>query len=476
MAAGIEWMPGALDDALALAAAQQRPLFLYWGARWCPPCNRVKADIFGSDEVQRRLAPLLAFQLDGDSAGAQALASRFRLRSYPTLVLFAPDGSEITRLPCELDAEGFAAVLDVALAVWRAGSSTSAALNAALSGTRALSADEWTLLSRYSWDTDEGALLSGRKEAEVLRLLSAKADAAKLSAGAAAAPAAAGASSPSAVPSAAAAPSPSAVPDAAARLALFAQLAGAPADTDALLDLFSDARLARANMDILVNSAVNLIKTSSRREELIAALSVQAAAWAEDFWLSAIDRLLALRLQMRLARLVSPAQALQAQVSARVAEALAESTNEYERHSLVNTVVSLLNDAGLPQMAEQVLQDELPRSHSPYYFMLSLASAAKRRGDTAGVLHWYDQAAAKALGPATRMQWSTTYLVTAIELAPQDTARIEQAAERLLHDVVAAPDYKYQRNLSQLERLAPKLGSLSTLGEHTLALLNTLSA
>jgi len=468
MAAGFEWMgsgaSSALDDALALAAAQQRPLFLYWGARWCPPCNRVKADIFGSDEVQRRLAPLLAFQLDGDSAGAQAVASRFRLRSYPTLVLFAPDGSEITRLPCELDAEGFAAVLDVALAVWRAGSSAAAALNAALSGTRALSADEWTLLSRYSWDTDEGVLLSGRKEAEVLRTLSAKADAAKLTAAAAPASAAAAASSPSAIP------------DAAARLALFAQLAGAPADTGALLELFADARQARANMDILVNSAVNLIKTASRREELIAALSVQAAAWAEDFFLSAIDRLLALRLQMRLARLVSPAEPLQAQVSARVAEALAESGNEYERHSLVNTAVSLLNDAGLPQVAEQVLLDELPRSHSPYYFMLSLASAAKRRGDTAGVLHWYDQAAEKAVGPATRMQWSTTYLVTAIELAPQDSARIEQAAERLLHDVAAASDYKYQRNLSQLERLAPKLGSLSTLGEHTLALLNTLSA
>ena len=472
MAAGIEWMvsgpSSALDDALALAAAQQRPLFLYWGARWCPPCNRVKADIFGSDEVARRLAPLLAYQLDGDSAGAQAVAARLRLRSYPTLVLFAPDGSEITRLPCELDAEGFAAALDVALAVWRAGSSAAAALNATLSGARALSADEWTLLSRYSWDTDEGVLLSGRKEAEVLRTLSAKADAAKLTAGAAAP---ASASAP-----AAAASSQRAVADAAARLALFAQLAGAPADTGALLELFADARQARANMDILVNSAVNLIKTASRREELIAALSVQAAAWADDFWLSAIDRLLALRLQMRLARLVSPAEALQAQVSARVAEALAESTNEYERHSLVNTAVSLLNDAGLPQAAEQVLLDELPRSHSPYYFMLSLASAAKRRGDTAGVLHWYDQAATEAVGPATRMQWSTTYLVTAIELAPQDSARIEQAAERLLHDVAAASDYKYQRNLSQLERLAPKLGSLSTLGQHTLALLNTLSA
>lgn len=461
--AAIAWLTSVagLDEALALAARQQRPLLLYWGARWCPPCNRVKAELFGHDEVQRRLAPLLAFQLDGDAPGAQAQASRARLRSYPTLVLFAPDGSEISRLPCELDADAFASLLDVALAVGRAGSSARQAADAALSGARALSADEWTLLSRYSWDTDEGVLLAGRKEAEVLRTLSAKADAAALSTNASV--------------SASAGPA-GAIADAAARLALFAQLAGAPADVDALLALFADARAARANMDILVNSAVNLIKTASRREELIAALSVQAAAWAEDFWLSTIDRLLALRLQMRLARLVSPAEALQAGIAARVDAALAQAGNEVERHALLNTAVSLLNDGGLPQRAEQLLQAELPASHSPYYFMLSLAAAAKRRGDTAAVLDWYEQAAKAAVGSATRLQWSTTYLVSVIELAPHDQDRIEQAALGLLHDVAATPDYKYQRNLSQLERLAPKLGSLASLGPHTIALLNTLSA
>ena len=453
--ATIAWLSSVagVDEALALAGQQQRPLFLYWGARWCPPCNRVKADLFGNDEVQRRLAPLLAFQLDGDAPGAQAQAARLRLRSYPTLVLFAPDGGEITRLPCELDADAFASLLDVALAVWRAGSSARQAADAALSGARALSADEWTLLSRYAWDTDEGVLLAGRKEADVLRSLSAKAAAAALTASPAAA-----------------------IADAAARLALFAQLAGAPADVDALLTLFADARAARANMDILVNSAIPLIKTATRREELIAALSGQAAAWADDFWLSTIDRLLALRLQLRLARLVSPAEALQARIAERVHAALADAANDYERHSLLNTAVSLCNDGGLPQLAEQLLQAELPRSHSPYYFMLSLAAAAKRRGDTAAVLDWYQQAASTAVGSATRLQWSTTYLVSVIELAPQDSARIEQAALGLLHDVAAAPDFKYQRNLSQLERLAPKLGSLSTLGEHTIALLNTLSA
>jgi len=141
--AAIEWLDGSIGDALALARAQQRPLFLYWGAVWCPPCNRVKSEIFARDEFVARSASVLCYHLDGDSAGAQALAAQYQLRSYPTLVLFAPDGSEITRLPCELDGELFVAAFDTALAVHAAGSSAAAALQAALSGSRALSAGEW---------------------------------------------------------------------------------------------------------------------------------------------------------------------------------------------------------------------------------------------------------------------------------------------------------------------------------------------
>jgi thiol-disulfide isomerase/thioredoxin len=253
--AAIEWLHGELDAAFSLAKAQQRPLFLYWGAVWCPPCNRVKSDIFARDEFVARSSSVLCFHLDGDSAGAQALAAQYGLRSYPTLVLYAPDGTEITRLPCELDGELFVAAFDVALAVHAAASSAATALQAALSGSRALSANEWSLLGHYSWDTDEGRLLGQRDLAPTLSAL-------------------------------------------------------ASACTDADAAVRSDARLARSNMDILGNSGVNLIKIADRREALVAALSSTAAQWADDFWLSAPDRLTAVRLQMRLTRLLAPTAVL----------------------------------------------------------------------------------------------------------------------------------------------------------------------
>ena len=433
--AAIEWLGGSLAQAQALARAQQRPLFLYWGAVWCPPCNRVKAEIFARDEFVARAASVLCYHLDGDSAGAQALAAQYQLRSYPTLVLFAPDGSEITRLPCELDGELFVAAFDTALAVHQAGSSAAAALDAALTGSRALSAGEWSLLSHYSWDTDEGKLLGQRQLAPTLAALVAAAA--------------------------------NANPDAAARLHLLAQLASGTGDAAALLAVLADARLARSNMDIFNNSGLALVKIASRREELAAALGSVAAQWADDFWLSAPDRLMAARLQMRMARLLAPSHGLQDAVRERVEQALAESTDPYERHTLVNTAASALNDAGLSAQAEQVLLAELPRSHSPYYFMLSLAASAKRRSDTAAVLDWYGKAWQASVGPATRLQWGVTYLSSLIELAPQDSARIEQAAQGLLADLQAAgADAHQQRNLSQLQKLAPKLATVPA-GPHT---------
>lgn len=430
----INWWQGTPAAALAEAAARQQPLFLYWGAQWCPPCNRVKSEIFAHSAVQALSQQMLCYQLDGDSVGAQALAAQLRLRSYPTLVLYAPDGSEITRLPCELDGERFAEALARALAVHAAGASAAAALQAALSASRALTRAEWALLADYSWDTDEGALLGERALAPTLLALLSALQGTQMS----------GTTGNHAA--------------AALRLQLHALLAQASTPEQGaalLLALCADEAAARANMDILNNYGIELVKLCTQREAVAAALRDRATLWAQDFWLAAPDKLAAARLQLRMARLLAPSSATQESARQQVAEALDAASDGYQLHTLVNTAVSLLNEAGLGQEAEQLLQSHLPNSHTPFYFMLSLAGIAKRRADLAAMLDWYQHAYETAVGPATRIQWGVTYLSQLMEQAAGETARIAQAQTALQADVAAAgEDAQYQRNRAQLQKLA----------------------
>ena len=42
----IVWYSGSVESAFAAARAQNKPVFLYWGAKWCPPCHELQATVF----------------------------------------------------------------------------------------------------------------------------------------------------------------------------------------------------------------------------------------------------------------------------------------------------------------------------------------------------------------------------------------------------------------------------------------------
>ena len=86
--AGIAWKNATndaeVDAAFALAKSESKPVFVYWGAKWCPPCNQVKATLFNRQDFIERSRAFVPVYVDGDSPGAQKLGARFKVSGYPT--------------------------------------------------------------------------------------------------------------------------------------------------------------------------------------------------------------------------------------------------------------------------------------------------------------------------------------------------------------------------------------------------------
>jgi hypothetical protein len=438
--------------AFAAARAAGRPLLLYWGAAWCPPCNRIKSVIFERPDFNA-LGGFVALSLDGDSAGGQQLAAQLKLRSYPTLVVYRPDGAEITRLPCELDGKRFVHTLELAI---NARFTVAESLSVALSRERTLSNDEWRLLSLYSWDTDERQLLKNLEFAAIVASLTRACTLA----------------------------------EAAVRLEWLglhaAAMAGETGIDQAAAIRRLDATLGNPEavclqLDIVIAYALDLVRfltaaASPARMRLVALWSHALEGLEHDVTLDISDRLAALRTRVRLSRLGVADPQLALLADRRVAEAASLPLSPALRHTVIHTGAGLLSDAALLEEAQLLLTAELAESHSPFFFMHTLAAIAKRRGEPAVALDWYEQAWHGATGTATRLQWGATYLLALVDLAPHDVQRIDRCAAVLLQEFAAVADAPFQRNRTQAARIVKALAGSDAKGEHAVALLAALRA
>src|SRR5512139_684837 len=172
--AGIQWVRpqtvADVDRAFEDAKSRNQPVFLFWTAVWCPPCNQVKSTIFTRPEFIEKSRSFVPVYVDADSPSGQVLGERFKVRGYPTMVLLNGGGQELTRLAGSVDAAKYMQLLERGLA---GGNSAKQSLDAALAG-RTLPAEDWRMLAFYSWGTDDGQLVPEKEiPATLLKLAAA---------------------------------------------------------------------------------------------------------------------------------------------------------------------------------------------------------------------------------------------------------------------------------------------------------------
>jgi thioredoxin-related protein len=444
-AKGIDWFEGSVDDAFAEAKESGKPIYLYWGAVWCPPCHAISATVFKSPEFLERSKLFVPVYLDGDTENAQAYGEQFGVRGYPTMIVFDSEGTELTRIPGGIDLQAYANILDLTLG--EASSATELVARIA-GGNSTLTADECTLLAYYAWgqdtsilaDADEGAAYRDMYEACPGDLSAERSILYFNWLDEAISAATAEDEEEVAVP----------LSDEQKSEAL-----------QKVMALVEDDDLVKANIFTALFNGTDYTLAltdagSDARSDLVAKFYAMFDRVAADETVYKRERIYSLAGRINFERMDDEeavlSEELQAQIRDMVKWADESTPSVYERQPIINALGNILDDAGMDDVAKPLLLAELDKSNQPYYFMVSLADIEQRAGNDELAIDWLKQAYDATKGPATRFQWGYYYLVGLLEMTPDNTQLIHDTTVGLIAELQNSGGL-YHRPKAQLSRM-----------------------
>jgi protein disulfide-isomerase len=434
----IAWREGDVDDAFAEAKATNKPVLLYWGAKWCPPCNVMKETLFKDPAFIAEAARFIPVHLDGDAKNAQLWGDKFSIRGYPTVIILTPDRAEITRLAGGATASALADALRIA-------AKRTTPIEDVLRRARdpkSLSPEDWEVLAGFDWRHDPVHFSDLPKAAPFYAQL------------------------------ADAAPDPAM----ARHFALTSLIMARHSDDNSRLPPADQTRLRAALPSILTNydeakanrqelsygtaSLILGLSDTSERDALGHKLVSALDRIADDSSLSLDDRLVTVEGEIALSKGIHGGKAaadVMAKLRRRVAAADKSATNPMARQAVMYDAGEALADAGDFTGAERLMKGELPRAIGSYLYMLDLGGIAEERKDYKTAIGWLRKAALTAQGPATRVQWATIYSNGVIRMTPDDKAAVEASGDAVISTLATNDSGYAERTAKRATAWASKM-------------------
>ena len=101
-----------LEEGLALAAREQKPVLAGLSAIWCSSCRTFDSEVLADSAVRAEIERDYVFvRVEYRSDEGEAFRERYGVRGFPVYVVLEPDGSFVEQVPTVYDPEAFRAEL-----------------------------------------------------------------------------------------------------------------------------------------------------------------------------------------------------------------------------------------------------------------------------------------------------------------------------------------------------------------------------
>lgn len=419
---GVNWYQGTVEEAMKLAKKENRPMFLYWGAVWCPPCNQIKKTIFSKKEFHKESEKFISIYLDGDQPNAQKWGDHFGTVGYPTMMILNSLGKEMTRMPTGLKVSQY---VDLMGKTRLNMVPLEEVLRKGLIGKG--SVEDYERLAGYSWGQDQKfkeSYLSKEEKEKTFTTLYQKAPA-----------------------------SPGHLKAHFFLRSLIEKskkkTKGSKEELQYFLSILNMNELWKGNFELIIYYASSYEKVFSKKDIESSYLKKVAEVRKSKTW--DLDEKLA---SLSVDTFFKKGKETQKLVEKWSQKAEKEAKGHFERQSAMSTAIWLLKKSGQTNKAMALAKSEIKKSESPFYFMSYLGGMLIQEKRHVEALNWYRKAWEDSKGHATRFQWGTSYLQKLIKHTPEKTKEIKETSEKLMGELIKDSDAFMGRNKKRLERIS----------------------